>query len=136
MSTNTDLYGVNMHANGFIAIPLEGLDIAIYDALNPTCFPHYYVYDVDEVTVIGGMTINEYLIVNTNRKVKYTTDGIYCYWGLMIPLSSKGQEAVLNIMGTGDLTFGEDFTNGETNKYFLMNEFELKEWLSVTPHMI
>ena len=134
MSTSLDKYGSNVRSNGFLAVPSDKLDIPIYDSINPTAFPDYYIYDVDEVTVIGGMTINEHLLANSNRRVMPTAGGLYVFYGLLIPMSQKGQEAILNIMESGDLTFGEDYTTAETNKYFTMNYIELEEWLSVSPH--
>jgi len=135
MSTNLDNLGTNLHSNAFLIVPTTALDTPIYDSSNPLAFPHYLVYDENKA-IIGGNSINEHILINPNRKVIYTADGKYCFFGVMMGFMKDAQVALKTIMGDAGLKIGKELDDDAMDKYWVANELELKEWLEVTPHNI
>lgn len=134
MSTNTNLYGTNLHSNGFIILPTVSLDIPIYDDVNPTAFEDYLVYDIDGITILGGMSINEHALANPNRKILYTLDGLYAYYGMQLGFMKYSELALTNIMKDAGLKIGKELDDAAMDKYWVGNVPELYEWILSTPH--
>ena len=127
--TNLEIFGTNINSNSFLMLPVSALDVPIYDATNTEVFKEYLTYD-NEV-IIGGMTINEYCLYNTNRKPMFTSDGLYAYYGFLIPLFKGGRETLENIFKDAGYTIGEEITDVADNRVFMANIQELQEWLAL-----
>ena len=127
--TNLEIFGTNINSNSFLMLPISALDVPIYDATNTEVFVEYLVYDND--VIIGGMTINEYCLYNTNRKPILTDNGLYAYYGFLIPLFKGGRETLENIFKDAGYAIAEEIGEARDNRVFMANVKELSEWLAL-----
>lgn len=134
MSTNEINWGSNISSNGFIVTQLSGLDIPIYNDKNQQASPDYLLYDENEV-ITGGMTISEHATAHPNRRIKYSTDGLVAYYGMMIPFSKDGLKSLTKTFANYGLVVSKDFTTMNDKDYWICSYYELIEWLDVSPHM-
>ena len=133
MSTNTNKYNTNIHSRDFIVVPITALDTKIesgtfiYPVLDengePTGATDYY-------------TINEYCTAY-NRKLKYTTDGLYCFLGLNLSDLKNEKKNFKDFSKTAGLSLGgEDFTVIVGDEFWVLTVEELDEWLVTSPHNV
>ena len=115
--TNLEIFGTNINSNSFLMMPVSALDVPISDT---ETFPEF-----------EGLSINAYCLVNTNRKSILTDDGLYAYFGFLIPMFKGGRESLENIYRTAGYTIGEEIDEPRDNRVFMANVVELQEWLDL-----
>ncbi len=117
MSTNTSIYGSNIHSNEFIVLPMTALDIAI------------------NTTLFNNSSIREHETLNSTRKIMYTTDGLYAFYGMEMSDLKNDTKDFKTFTKTAGLSLGtEDFTSVVGDEFWVLNAKELGEWLLVSPH--
>lgn len=120
----------------YIIAPISVLDVPVGGA-DMTLFTDFIKYN-DSDEPIGRYSLNEYVsTVNTNRKLLYTLDGEYAYFGWNMSDLDNNMSNIKQLMAAyGYIAGGADFTNLDPNAFWILNADELDEWLSATPHNI
>ena len=130
MSSNTNKYKTNIHSRDFIVLPVTALDTV----MNIPFF-EYEEFDAEGVLVgTFNYTINEYCTAN-NRKLKHTTDGLYCFLGLNLSDLKNDKKAFKDFYKVNGLKLGgEDFTAMIGDELWVLTNDELDEWRTLSPH--
>ena len=120
----------------YIVAPISVLDVPIGGS-DMTVFTDFIKYDENDKP-IGRYTLNEYCnTVNTNRKMLYTVNGEFAYFGWNLSDLSNNMVNIKALMAYyGYIPGGVDFTNLDPNAFWILNADEIDEWLKVSPHNI
>ena len=115
---------------GILDKPVGGDDMTI--------FTNFIKYDTDGITPIGRHSMIEYCNkVDTNRKLLYTSDGEYAYFGWnMSDLSNNIPHVKDFFTAYSYVAGGEDFTNIDPTAFWILNADEIDEWLTTSPHNV
>ncbi len=117
MSTNTNIYGSNIHSNEFIVLPISALDIPI------------------NTTLFNNGSIRDHETSNATRKIMYTTDGLYAFYGMEMSDLKNDTKDFKTFTKLAGLNLGtDDFTAIVGDEFWVLNAKELGEWLSISPH--
>ena len=126
MSTSIHKYGANPdHFRDLLVAPITAIDTPIET--------NYFSYlDENEVTQYHSVKSHE---VANGRKIKYTTDGLYFYYGLETSDLKNDTKDMKTFIKTAGLVLGtEDFTANLGTEFWMLSANELDEWLAVSPH--
>ena len=128
MSTNTNKYGANPdHFRDLLVAPITAIDTPIETS--------YFSYlDENEVTQYHSVKSHE---VANGRKIKYTSDGLYFYYGLETSdLKNDIKDLKTFVKANGLVAGTDDFTLMVGNEFWILSADELDEWLAVSPHNV
>ncbi len=117
MSTSDNKYGGCANIREFLVAPVSAIDIPIQN--------NYF----------NGLSVTSHIEANPNRKAIYTQDGLYFYYGMQSSDLKNDTKDLKTFVKTAGLNLGTgDFTSMVGDEFWVLNLYELEEWIKVTPH--
>ena len=124
MSTSDNKYGGCANIREFLIAPVTVIDTPIEN---------------DYFSNIDGTynSVASHAVSNPNRSIKYTTDGLYFYYGMASSDRKNDTKDLKTFIKANGLKLGTDddtLMNGD--EFWVLNLEELEEWVATTPHNI
>ncbi len=124
MSTSDNKYGGCASIREFLVAPVTAIDTPIEND---------YFSNTDGTY----NSVSSHAVANSNRSIKYTTDGMYFYYGMASSDRKNDTKDLKTFIKANGLTLGtEDDTLMNGDEFWVLNLSELEEWISLTPHNI
>ncbi len=124
MSTSDNLYGGCANIREFLVAPVTAIDTPI---------ENNYFANIDGTY----NSVTSHAVTNSNRSIKYTTDGLYFYYGIESSDLKNDTKDLKTFVKTSGLNLGtDDFTAMIGDEFWVLNLTELGIWLELSPHNV